>query len=441
MNKAYEQMLKELIVEKNDYVVVAVSGGADSMSLLHMLAEAKEKLQINIVCAHVNHNMRIESESEKDFVKDFCTKYGILFEYMKIENYGDDNFHNEARTIRYNFFRQLVKKYSAKYLLTAHHGDDLIETVMMRIVRGSTLKGYSGFSKLVNKGDYFLLRPLIHVTKDDIYQYIKENELSYMQDNSNFKDVYTRNRFRKYIVPLLKKEDKNVHNKFYKFSTTILEYNDYINKQVNEIQKHVLKNKIIDVQEFSALDHVIGVKIINNVLENLYHDDLMLITDNHVELIYDLIISSKPNACIHLPNNMRGIKSYNVFKIEKITPNDSKYEIEINEYIELPNGKNIKVIGSSDEDSNNICRLNYSDIHLPLYVRNRKDGDRMTVKGMVEMKKIKEIFINSKIEQADRELWPIVVDSNENIVWIPGLKKSKFNRPKNEKCDIILRYY
>ena len=89
----------------------------------------------------------------------------IIFEYIKIENWGDDNFHNEARTVRYNFFDEIVELYSARYLMTAHHGDDLIETILMRIVRGSTLKGYSGFSRIVQKDNYTLVRPLITVTK------------------------------------------------------------------------------------------------------------------------------------------------------------------------------------------------------------------------------------------------------------------------------------
>ena len=99
------------------------------------------------------------------------------------------------------------------------------------------------------------------------------------------------------------------------------------------------------------------------------------------------------------------------------------------------------MIKSSKLDDNNICRLNSKLIKLPLYVRNRRDGDKMTVKGMLGRKKISDIFIDCKIPTKDRELWPVVCDSDDNIIWLPGLKKSKFCKEKEEKCDIILKYY
>ena len=117
------------------------------------------------------------------------------------------------------------------------------------------------------------------------------------------------------------------------------------------------------------------------------------------------------------------------------------YEIEIIDYINLPNGKNIEVVKESKNNNNNICRLDKNDIKFPLRVRTRKNGDKMNIKGMVGKKKVNDIFINEKIEMSKRDTWPIVVDSNDTIVWLPGLKKSKFDKQKNEKCDIILKYY
>ena len=232
MENAYKFMLDELNLHYNESVVVAVSGGPDSMALLHLLVRIKQAIDITVICAHVNHNVRKESADELLFVEKFCMQHGVIFESMKIDDYGDDNFHNEARTKRYNYFKKIVHKYNAKYLFTAHHGDDLIETILMRIARGSTLRGYSGFSEILNMPDYTIVRPLIKVTKDEIIKYDKQHKINYVLDSSNQKDVYTRNRFRKYIVPGFKKEDKNIHTKFYKFSKTLLEYNNYIDRQV-----------------------------------------------------------------------------------------------------------------------------------------------------------------------------------------------------------------
>ena len=442
MDKVYDYLLNNIRLKYGDAIIVGVSGGPDSMALLHILIRLKKALDLQIVCAHVNHNTGRKGQfEEQKFVENYCKNNSVIFETMVIEEYGDDNFHNEARSIRYNYFSKLAKKYDAKYVFTAHHADDLIETILMRIVRGSTLRGYSGFSEIVNIDNYTVIRPLIHCTKDEIYAYLNKNKIKYMMDSSNTKDVYTRNRFRKYIVPEFKKEDKNVHEKFYKFSKTLLEYNEYIDKQVSKKYNKVCPDNVLNIEEFLKQEKLIQEKIIYLMLEKMYQDDLMLISDKHCEIIYNLILSNKPNATIHLPNNIQVIKSYNTLELSKLNLKNDIYEIQIEDYLNLPNGKNIEVIKSSKLDDNNICRLDSKMIKLPLYVRNRRDGDKMTVKGMLGRKKVSDIFIDCKVSSKDRELWPIVCDSGDNIVWVPGLKKSKFCKEKTEKCDIILKYY
>ena len=152
----------------NDKIVIGCSTGPDSMALLDMLLKIREKYHLSLIVCHVNHNIRRESVQEEKFLKGFCELHNLVFETMTIEEYGDDNFHNEARNIRYKFFDTIVRKYEANYLMTAHHGDDLMETILMRIVRGSNLNGYSGFKMIVDMGDYQIVRPLIHYTLSEL---------------------------------------------------------------------------------------------------------------------------------------------------------------------------------------------------------------------------------------------------------------------------------
>ncbi len=441
MEQAYQFLMENVNFKYGDTVVAAISGGPDSMALLHLLSRVKAAFDLTIVCAHVNHNMRQESSEEAIFVEKFCRNNGILFEYMKIEDYGDDNFHNEARTKRYHYFEEIVKKYHSRFLFTAHHGDDLIETILMRIVRGSTLRGYSGFSYLVEMENYTILRPLIGVTKEEILEYDKKNRIPFVKDASNDKDVYTRNRFRKYVVPALKKEDRNVHHKFYKFSRTLLEYNDYIDRQVEKIMPHIYVQNELDIEEFLKLDHVIAMKVIYYILEHVYQEDLMLITDHHAELIFDLITSKRANAYIYLPNHLKATKAYNKLTFVHDEEKSGSYEIELIQYMNLPNGKNIEVVSKTSKDDNFVCRLRADEVSFPLHVRNRMNGDKMHVKGMLGSKKINDIFIDEKIPMNERDMWPIVVDSKGTIVLLPVLKKSKFDKTKDEKYDIILKYY
>ncbi len=441
MKEAYNYILNNIEFKDKENIIVAVSGGPDSMALLHLLTEIKKIKNINVVCAHVHHNVRSESDSELIFVKKFCEDNDVIFEYMKIEKYGDDNFHNEARVKRYDYFNKIIKKYNSRYLFTAHHGDDLTETILMRIVRGSTLRGYSGFSIQTKNKNYTIVRPLINLTKKEIEQYDKENKIEYVTDKSNFKDVYTRNRFRKYIVPEIKKEDPNVHKKFYKFSQILQEYNDYIDKIVmNKINKiYVQETLYIDLllQE----EKLIQKKIIYYILEHIYQDDLLLINNHHVELIFSLIDTAKANATIYLPHGIKVIKAYNTIVFKKINEKINDYDIELDKFINLPNGKNIEVIKNTNLTNNSVCFLSSKEIQLPIHVRNRKNGDKMSVKGMLGRKKINDIFIDKKIPIEERDNWPIVIDSKGNILWLPNLKKSKFDRTKDKNYDIILKYY
>lgn len=411
------------------------------MALMDVLLKLRKKFNLSIVCAHVNHKLRVESDDEMVWLEDFCKKKDVVFEKMIINNYGDDNFHNEARNFRYNFFESLVHKYGAKYLMTAHHGDDLMETILMRIARGSTLSGYAGFKKISVKEDYTILRPLIYVTKDELLSYNKDNGVEYVIDKSNFSDKYTRNRYRKEVLPFLKKEDPNVHLKFLKYSELLFDCDEYLDVETDKYAKTLYNDKYIEINKFKELDNVIQNKFINRLLESYYEDDMILISDVHVDLIKSLIYSNRANSFIYLPNAVKVIKSYDKVYFKRETEQIDNYEIELLDYANLPNGKNIKCIESSDVNNNFYCRLSSKDVVLPLHVRTRKSGDKMKVKGLNGSKKVKDIFIDSKVPISQRDLWPVVVDSTDKIVWLPGLKKSKFDVQKNEKCDIILKYY
>lgn len=440
MEEVYNFINKQLNLNEVDSVVIGVSGGPDSMALLYIMNQFKEKIGFKIICAHVNHNKRKESNDEQKKLEKYCNDNNIIFECIKIENWGDDNFHNEARTVRYNFFEEIVTMYSARYLMTAHQGDDLIETILMRIVRGSTLKGYSGFSRIVNKENYILVRPLITVTKAELEDFDNRNNIWYAIDSSNNEDHYTRNRYRHNILPFLKKEDPNVHKKFLKYSTILLENSEYIENEANKYFNKVFNNGNLNIDKFTQLEKVLQNKIIYSILEKIYGDDLFVICDAHVELIFNLINSNRSNSIVHLPNNLIVIKSYNELVFTYDDEQTDEYEIEISNMVSLPNGKIIEKVSDSSDTSNNTIRLYSGDISFPLYVRNKRNGDKIEVKGMNGTKKISDIFTNEKIKTSDRNSWPVVLDSENNIIWLPGLKKSKFDKKISQEYDIILRY-
>ena len=437
MKDALDYLNKLLKVD--DTIVLAVSGGPDSMALLNLTIELKKKKNLKLICAHINHNLRKESFEEEKMVKEFCIKNDVIFEYMLIENYDKDNFHNDARNKRYAFFDSLVKKYHAKYLFTAHHADDLMETILMRIVRGSTLKGYAGFKMEDKRLDYTIVRPLVNVTKKDIITYLKSENITFAIDNSNLKDKYTRNRFRHHVIPLLKEEDKNVHLKFKNFSDTLFMYEEYVNKVCIEKYREVYVNNELDINKFQSLEQLIKEKILYMILENIYQDKLLLINKRHINLIFKVINSNKTNTYVNLPNGVKVVKNYNFlsFKQENEVV---KYNIKLDADLLLPNNHKITYISDNLDKSNYVIRLDSSEIKLPLYVRTRKNGDKIATKNMNGHKKLSDLFTDLKINKDLRDSYPILVDSNDVILWVPGLNKSKYDKQKKEKYDIILKY-
>ncbi len=424
---------------KNDIIVVGCSAGPDSMALVDMLLKIREKYNLSLVVAHVNHNLRKQSAQEEEYLRNYCEKNHIMFEAMMITEYGDDNFHNEARNIRYHFFETVVYKYQAQYLMTAHHGDDLMETVLMRITRGSNLNGYSGFKKIVDMEGYQIVRPLLSFTKKELEDYDKKNHVMYYIDDSNAKDKYTRNRYRKYILPFLKEEDPNVHLKYLKFSTVLQEANQFIENERDKAIRRVIHKNILNLTLFKELDSFIQKEVLYYILNDYYQDDLILINDKHIELLLNLIYSNRANAFVNLPNEVIAIKTYQDLELKKVTTEITTYEVELSKYVELPNHHVIEQVDELEGNGNDTCRLLSSEISLPLTVRTRRLGDRMAVKGN-GTKKIKDIFIDKKVKLSERDLWPVVVDAKGVVVWLPGLKKSKYDKKKNEKYDIILKY-
>ena len=418
----------------NNYVVIGVSAGPDSMCLLDLL----QKKTTKIVVCHINHNVRKESIEEEEYITKYCQDKNIILEKTTINNYQENNFENEARKKRYMFYEEILKKYNSKTLLLAHHGDDLIETILLKISRGSNLEGYAGIKEISNVKNYQIIRPLLKYTKEDIINYNKSNNIKYYNDSSNQSTNYTRNRYRLNILPLLKKEDKNIHKKYLKYSKTLIEYDDYIKREVKRNINNVYKDNIINIDNLNKLDTFLIKNILYNIMNNIYQNKNNIITDRHIQNIISLLNNTKPNIKIDLPNNKEIVKEYNKLIIKDKTSDIKNYKIEFNDKIEIEN-LIIEKIESEDDDSNSVCRLNSKDITLPLYIRNREDGDYIILKGSNNRKKIKEIFIEKKLPLNKRNNYPLLVDSNNNIIWIPNIKKSKFCNKKSENYDIIIR--
>ena len=426
MEKKIANFLKSqnLIIDKP--VIVAVSGGADSVSLLYALYN----LGYKVILAHVNHHKRKESEIEEEAMKNLASSLNIPFELLPYYYDGLDNFHNDSHNARYNFFKSLCEKYNTNIIATAHHMDDQIETVLMKLMEGSNLYGYGGIAVLNDDGEYKIIRPLLCVDKEEIYAYAKKNNLTYFEDSSNHKDDFLRNRIRHHVVPLLKKECPSLGVKIEEYSIQAHEAFSYIRKQSHAyLNQH--KN-ILELESFKMLDIALKKDVLALLLEKYNIRKNNEIIGNILSLMED----SSGTKVLHLEDGYRFIRSYNIGKIEK--------EKVINDVSFSMGEKDIVVIGNYKfyftKSHNNICakhiNLCYNVLEFPITIRYRRDGD--TINLSVGTKKVSRILIDKKVSKEERDFVPIVENGNGEILWVYDYAKSDSVSKQKNDGDIIL---
>lgn len=242
-----KKVLTDEIINKlneHEYIVLGVSGGVDSVVLLDMFMKDYRITNSRLVVAHVNHGIREESEVEYDYLKKFCSDNDLYFESVKLNTEENPellgNSEKFARDLRYAFYKEVLAKYETTNLVLGHHGDDLVETVLMRLVRGSQGTALIGMSLINEMQEFTVIRPLLVLEKKEIYDYAEDNLCFYFEDESNQSTKYTRNRFRK-LLPLLKEENNKVHEQFLNYSQTKKEEEEFINDFVEKLYLQNIK--------------------------------------------------------------------------------------------------------------------------------------------------------------------------------------------------------
>lgn len=447
---------KKKLLHRGAIVLVGVSGGPDSMALLHLLVHIRHEWNLRLVAVTIDHGLRgEESREDTAYVKKKCADWGVecIETFLDVPAYRAEHgigTQAAAREMRYSFFEKKMEQLQADYLALGHHADDQAETMMMRFVRHTNPSVLRGMQEKRKFSRGFLIRPLFVVEKQEVEEYLAEHGIEPRRDPSNLEDAYTRNYFRLHVLPLLKAQNPQLPHHLQRLSRKWGEDEEYLEEQAKEVVEkavsfsEIAKGAVIEIDAFLAFPRALQRRAFHLILTYLYRNIPKDIDYVHEDQFFDLLSSTNPNATVNFPAGLKLIKAYDQLAIRFPQPQSAPYQrlLKIPGRLALPNGSIIyaSMENSPDEKSRQTFTFDASGIELPLIVRTRKSGDRMHVKGMRGTKKLKDIFIDEKIPKQERDEWPVVTDSQGRIIWLAGLKKGMVDQ-KEEPAEFIKLCY
>lgn len=414
------------LIESGDRVVVALSGGADSVALLNILNSEKELYNITLYACHLNHNIRgEEAKRDEDFVRALCEKLNIeLFvksvDVPVLSAEKKQSLELCGREVRYEFFEELSKKFSAK-VATAHTASDNAETVLFNLTRGSSLNGLCGIKA---KRDY-IIRPLILATRDDIERYCEENSLSFVTDSTNLSDDYTRNNIRHNAVPALKSVNSELEAMVTRMCSSLSDIQDYLNKiSLEEINKSKTDYGY-DCKKLLQLDKA----VLKNAVVLIAKESNAQVSFRLVELITDAMVNG---GSVDLGESKRVVCKQGFLRIvdvHKDSDDFSEIQFLTCGCVRFVSKKELKNI---NKNLLNNC-INCDIITDSTVLRTRRDGDSFTLKNRDVTKSLKKLLNELKIPAEKRSSLKLVAQGS-TVLWLEGVGTSK-QGSVNEHCS------
>ena len=424
----------------NDKVIVACSGGADSMCLLSLLMEKQKETDFELVAFHVNHNIRDEeADRDEQFVRDFCAKNNVKFVCVQVKALEYAKKHGKsveqsARELRYEEFRKILEKENANKIAVAHHKDDQAETILMHIFRGSSIKGAIGMASVSGN----IIRPLLDFSRKDIEEYNKQHKIESVEDSTNSDVNYRRNFIRHQVLPEVEKVYPGAVNALCEFAKRCKVDDDFIESQVPLQFLKEGKNEIKILQEADEKPIALKIRLIKKAFEKIgvFAD----IEQKHLKSILELF-KLKSGASVSLPCSLYGVKVYDgvIISKKKIKEKQSEIPFSLGE-VDFKGFGKIYALNITDKqdpefgDGNHY--LDYAKIPFSAVWRTRKDGDLFTKFGS-GTKKLNDYFTDKKVERTLRDQIPVLAVGNK-ILAVAGMDISE-NVKITSKTEQIIK--
>ncbi|MBB4035972.1 tRNA(Ile)-lysidine synthase [Dysgonomonas hofstadii] len=413
------------LLQGGEKVIVGVSGGADSVALLDILHSFK----IECIVAHCNFHLRGE-ESNRDafFVEELCKKYNLKYERIDFDTEAHAEINGisiemAARELRYNWFEQIRIVHLADKIAVAHHRDDSVETILLNLIRGTGIRGVTGIAPMNGN----IIRPLLCMSRDEIIEYLNDRKLTYVDDSTNNEDLYTRNKIRLNIIPLLETINPSAKESIIRTAEHLSQVNTIYQLYIEQVKKDIFENKTIDINKLiryaepeAVLFEILSPYGFNSasvrqIFESIISQSGKIFHSERYSLLKDrtfFILKKKGNMSIDSFTIRHDNETINYpikLKIEKILPDD-------NFFIE----KNPAILYAD-----------FNTINFPLTIRKWEKGDWFIPFGMKGKKKVSDYFTDNKFNLFDKEdTW--LLCSGDNIVWIVGERADdRFKITKN----------
>ncbi|MBS5984452.1 tRNA lysidine(34) synthetase TilS [Clostridium butyricum] len=442
------------LIKSGDKVLVALSGGPDSVCLLNILYNLKAELNIEVGAAHLNHLLRDKDAFEdEEYVKTLCKSLDIpcFVKRVDINKYSKDKKMSSemaGREARYNFFDDIVKDEGYTKIATAHNANDQAETILFRLMRGSGIEGLCGIKVRRDK----IIRPILCLSRKEVEEYIEINNLKPRIDKTNFEKIYNRNKIRLDMIPYIKENfNEDIIQTLNRMSVLLQKDNEFIENSARSFyEKYCIEQSdyfIIKKEMFDNKEAVV-TRVIRYALTNFSKTHY----DFEMKHIYEICNLAKNNSgkAIDLPNKIYAENIYgDIYIKERININniDVKQEIVVNKN-EI-NGKKIffdneniefsllKNDSNLDLNQNNLIKyFDFDKINDSISLRKRKNGDKIIPLGMKGSKKIKDLFIDMKVPKEERDCIPLLC-FDENISWIVGIRVSEEYKITNKTKNIL----
>lgn len=447
--KIYETVInfikKHNLIENNSKLLIALSGGPDSVFALYFFHQFKNKYKAELIAAHVNHNLRgNDSEQDQIFCEKICNelKIPIFIKSVDVEKFARKNnqsVEEAARNLRYNFFEEISNHEKVDYIITAHNSDDNTETILLNLIKGTGLSGLSGIP--VKRGK--IVRPILSLSKKEIVEFLELNKINFRIDKSNYENDFERNKLRNIVIPEIEKINPSLNSTLRNFSNNISSINIYIQQEIEKSFKKFVKkneNQFIVNQKLFQRENVL---ISSLIIKKLFEDHLKIsFTSKDSDKVKNLVFQQK-GTTIKLKNSVKVIRedeSLIFFTEEKLFTDE--IEIRLNSSQEIGNYEiSIEEVNEFNENSN-FSEIISGDKTEDIFILRRwKIGDKFIPLGMKNFKKISDFLTDKKVKSSSKKKHLILTNRNE-IVYVFGLRideRYKLTKNTKRKIGICLR--